>query len=298
MKPNIGGNIKKLRIEKQVTQEQIAERLSISYQAVSKWENGVTTPDIYMLPDIAEYFGVPIDELFKVDMKAYRNKAQRLLSVYESTGRDEDYERAEAEYRKLFASNQADAEDFRLYGILNEYRADALNAKAEGLYGDAIVRRNTKAVPQLIRLRAKTGRSGENIAKYSERLKTDPDDVLSWQFLAQAYYYAGDNAEALKTAKGGLHKFPDDYVLLNICAQANFELNNHTEAFDCWNKAAQADADSPDALYGMAIAYDKLGERDKSIDTWEKVLVRLEGKGFHVETDWPKREIERLNNII
>ena len=38
MKPNIGENIKKLRNEKQVTQEQLAEHLNISYQAVSKWE--------------------------------------------------------------------------------------------------------------------------------------------------------------------------------------------------------------------------------------------------------------------
>jgi len=45
---NIGGNIKKLRAEKGVTQEQLAEHLSITYQSVSKWENNITSPDLYL----------------------------------------------------------------------------------------------------------------------------------------------------------------------------------------------------------------------------------------------------------
>jgi len=90
MKPNIGENIKKLRSEKQVTQEQLADHLCISYQAVSKWENNVTTPDIFLLPAIAEYFEVSIDELFKVRMDGYRNRASRLLSVYVQSGKKED----------------------------------------------------------------------------------------------------------------------------------------------------------------------------------------------------------------
>jgi len=55
---NIGENIKKLRAEKGITQEQLAEHLSITYQSVSKWENGITAPDLYLIPTIAKYFGV------------------------------------------------------------------------------------------------------------------------------------------------------------------------------------------------------------------------------------------------
>ena len=71
MKLNIGENIKKLRNEKQVTQEQLAGHLLISCQAVSKWENNISTPDIALIPFIAEYFDVQIDELFKINMKFY-----------------------------------------------------------------------------------------------------------------------------------------------------------------------------------------------------------------------------------
>jgi transcriptional regulator with XRE-family HTH domain len=52
---NLGENIKKLRAEKGVTQEQLAEHLSITYQSVSKWENNITAPDLYLLPEISKF---------------------------------------------------------------------------------------------------------------------------------------------------------------------------------------------------------------------------------------------------
>lgn len=60
----IGNNIKFLRNEKRFTQEQLAERLGVSYQAVSKWETNSNTPDISLLPEIAALFNVSIDSLF------------------------------------------------------------------------------------------------------------------------------------------------------------------------------------------------------------------------------------------
>jgi len=65
---NIGENIKQLRAEKGVTQEQLAEHLGITYQSVSKWENNITAPDLQLIPAIAEYFGVSINKLFKVKL--------------------------------------------------------------------------------------------------------------------------------------------------------------------------------------------------------------------------------------
>ena len=67
---NIGNNIKQLRQQKKLTQEQVAEKLGVSYQAVSKWENNANTPDITLLPKIAELFGISIDALFSVALIA------------------------------------------------------------------------------------------------------------------------------------------------------------------------------------------------------------------------------------
>ena len=61
---NIGKNIKSFRRRCGFTQAYLAERLGISVQAVSKWENSTSMPDIMLLPEIAREFGVSIDELF------------------------------------------------------------------------------------------------------------------------------------------------------------------------------------------------------------------------------------------
>lgn len=63
----IGENIRALRLQKGLTQEQVAQQLGVTYQAVSKWENGTNTPDIGLLPEIAALFGVTIDALFHQD---------------------------------------------------------------------------------------------------------------------------------------------------------------------------------------------------------------------------------------
>ena len=60
----IGTTIAALRREKGLTQDALAAQLGVSAQAVSKWENGLSCPDILMLPEIAELFGVSVDTLF------------------------------------------------------------------------------------------------------------------------------------------------------------------------------------------------------------------------------------------
>lgn len=61
----IGKKIKDLRKSQDITQEKLADYLNISYQAVSKWENGTALPDITLVPSIANFFGISTDELFR-----------------------------------------------------------------------------------------------------------------------------------------------------------------------------------------------------------------------------------------
>ena len=60
----IGKKIRNLRKSKGLTQEELAEKLAVTSQAVSKWENGPSMPDIMLLPIIADVFGIRIDVLF------------------------------------------------------------------------------------------------------------------------------------------------------------------------------------------------------------------------------------------
>ncbi|MBO5939135.1 MAG: helix-turn-helix transcriptional regulator [Clostridia bacterium] len=67
---SIGENIARLRKEKGWTQSELGEKIGVSNQAVSKWESGMTMPDITLLPSLADTFGIYIDELFSRDVKA------------------------------------------------------------------------------------------------------------------------------------------------------------------------------------------------------------------------------------
>lgn len=60
----IGKEIRRLREARGITQEALAEALHVTAQSVSKWERGTSMPDIQMLPQIAVYFGITIDQLF------------------------------------------------------------------------------------------------------------------------------------------------------------------------------------------------------------------------------------------
>ncbi|MBO4951167.1 MAG: helix-turn-helix domain-containing protein [Clostridia bacterium] len=66
---NLGEKIKELRKSKGITQEQLADMLVVSSQAVSKWETGVANPDLALIPDLAKMFEVSTDELLGVDNK-------------------------------------------------------------------------------------------------------------------------------------------------------------------------------------------------------------------------------------
>lgn len=65
MELKLGSILKKLRNEKGVTQEEVADCAGVSFQAVSKWETDTTLPDITLLPKLATFFGVKIDDFFQ-----------------------------------------------------------------------------------------------------------------------------------------------------------------------------------------------------------------------------------------
>ena len=67
MGKNFSNNFKSMRKQRGLTQEQIAETLGVSCQAVSKWETNSSYPDISLLPIIADYFGVSVDYLIGLD---------------------------------------------------------------------------------------------------------------------------------------------------------------------------------------------------------------------------------------
>lgn len=99
---NIAKNIASLRKAKGITQEQLAQALNISSQAISKWETKTSQPDVQTLPLIAEYFHVSIDYLYYGKDMAYDDIYEKNLQKTASYPQmsKESYEEA----LKLFAS--------------------------------------------------------------------------------------------------------------------------------------------------------------------------------------------------
>ncbi len=82
MKLNIGENIRRLRRAADMTQEQLADKLGVTYQSVSRWENGTTYPDMEFLPVLASIFGVTADELLGCEESKKKEQIYERYRVY------------------------------------------------------------------------------------------------------------------------------------------------------------------------------------------------------------------------
>ena len=92
MEINLKEKLRTLRQRKNVTQEALANHLGITPQSVGKWERGEGFPDITLLPKIAFYFDVTVDELLCVDrlkIEENINEYQNQSRIYQQTGENE-----------------------------------------------------------------------------------------------------------------------------------------------------------------------------------------------------------------
>ena len=79
----LGNLIKKIRLENNLTQKELADKLGVTYQAVSKWENGKNAPDIAILKQISEDFNVEMDGLLNGEKQVKKKKTwkDRLIEI-------------------------------------------------------------------------------------------------------------------------------------------------------------------------------------------------------------------------
>ena len=83
----IGKNLRKLRLEKGLTQEELAARVGVTGQAAGKWEREECYPDITLLPGLAHLFGVTVDELLGMEEAGMENRMQEIQDrKYELAG--------------------------------------------------------------------------------------------------------------------------------------------------------------------------------------------------------------------
>lgn len=307
---NISYNIKKLREMQHVTQEQLANAIGISYQAISKWENGITTPDISTLPVVAQFFGVSIDDLFREKVSGYENEAVKWLAKYEASHNQDDFMRADIEYKKLFDSGNYELDDIRSYGVLYEYHMYYCKKKALEQY-DRILAEGVKdnlyyrTCRQKSILLSQTGQGDEDILAHEEQLEREPENIDVLVNLINACFYSKkyekgmdyyEQAEKLMITNNASMSDAqiDSYYSLYVLGGDIYKaLKKYEKAFACWESALELNTEYMDALYSIGFCYEELGNYSEAAKVWQRVIDRLMQKGYTYELSWPRQLLEK-----
>lgn len=303
---NFSANLRRLRLEKQLTQEQAAEKLGVSAQSVSRWECGNTYPDVMLLPEIARLYCVTVDDLYREKAGVYANYAGRLGSVYEASRDPEDFIRADQEYRKLLKSGHYDADDLRSYGVLHEMMLRYCAQKAMECY-DSVIRDHASQTITVYRTRvqrlallAKLGRGKESLEEQREKV-SGSCHIEEWLLMQSACYHVGDYEEMYRWFQEGRKIFegkPETTmdrlaILYSNGGDACCEMGRFEEAMRLWDKALELDPGLYDARYSKGFCYEQLGEFGKALEVWNDIVYRLERDGYEEEVKLPMELAEK-----
>lgn len=228
MNISMGKKIKELRRKKGLSQKELANYLRVSFQTVSKWENGVAMPDVSMIPVIAYFFDVSTDELFDYERINTEHRVEELCAEAAQC-RDEDPAKAEEILRQ--GLKQYPSNEIILNNLLYTMRAPERNREVVEV---------CKSILEVTRL---------DDVKY---------DVL--RILAETYHAMGEQA----LVKPTLEQIPEIYFSKVELAAKLLEGEEALEA--ALLQALLSRDDLLDMLSRAAQLYHKKGEEKKAAD--------------------------------
>ena len=287
-------NLKRLRLEKNLTQEHLASILGVSVQSVSRWECGNTLPDVMLLPVIARLYGVTVDDLYRTDAKGYSCYAQRLLAVYEASGRTEDFLAAEQEFSRMSAS-ELTADDLRSWGVLYHYMMQHSAVQAQQKLEQAMQHPDvteqvySSAAQQKIALLCDQGKGREEARRYDQQLTANPSDYRMWLLCTAAHEFIEEYNKALEVVTNAIERFPDKASLYVHAGDIYRSLKRYDEAFVYWNRALELDSSHLDAVYSMGFCYEELEQYQNAYNIWSKLVQELDRRGWVIEREYPAK---------
>ena len=242
---DMGARIRSLRLSRNMTQEQLASALGLSPQAVSKWENGVTMPDIQLLPELSELLGVTIDGLFSMTDESRMDRIENMFwNVRFLDRRDrEETERFLLEQRE---TPEAKSRATLLLASFYNRLADEYHEKAAPLAREALeLNPGEKAAHNAV-FDAERGayqdwnfiNHHELIDFYKGVVQAHPEDIRNYFWLLDLLIADSRTAEAREVAermKGVEHSYHYEMYMGDI-ARAECDL---PAALDWWGKMLQ-----------------------------------------------------------
>lgn len=339
---DIGNKIKQLRQKIGATQEQLGERLGVSAQSISKWETGVTMPDITLLPLLSGELGVSIDELFDLTTDQKIQRLEKRLDL------EEDFsETVFREYEGFLKQQLEEYGDQRrimsLLAQLYHHRAQAdlrrvskyarevillapekkecqwLLQKAEGAYcwdwncsNHTDVIEFYKAVIESDTVHPKTPlpyyevmdnlladhRTNE-ARRYLEEYKALPAHRPFLVPVYEAYIalaeYDAPRADGIMA--DALTRFSEHSGFLFESAQYHARKCDYEKAIAFYEASWSADEGNKprytDALEGIAVIYTILGEKQKAIETYDRMIACIKDEWGYKADDAAVVEVER-----
>jgi tetratricopeptide (TPR) repeat protein len=217
-----------------------------------------------------------------------------LLERYEATGDEAAYLEALPLYEAA-AADGGDAGALLGYGYLLQCRGRDLLKLAIAQYERAIALEPADDKPryQLISARAALGDVDREVGVYRDRLEASPGSVREYRLLATAYLAAREYDRALDVIGRGLALAPDDRRLIDCRAEARSRQDPEGALAD-WRRALELDSDDIGPLYMSAFLLERLGRLEESIDTWRSIINWNDARGYKLQTEWPKQEMQRL----
>ena len=205
---NIGLKIKQLRQKQNLTQEDLGEMLSISSKSISRWELGITYPDISLLPIIANIFKITTDELLEVDIFKQEERVKDIIKKTRDCGTD---------YEKAFNIIKNGRKDYpNNYQILDKYLFYLIGGIADN-DNDLIINNEEEVI---------------NISNFI--LNGCNDEIIrlnALNYKAKVLYARGDKKGAIEL----LNSFPSFYQASNQKIEQLYNKDTK-EFYDCLKK--------------------------------------------------------------
>lgn len=242
MNIDIGTKIKSLRLSAKMTQEQLGSKLSVSAQAVSKWESGTTTPDIELLPEISVLFGVSIDELFSMSDETRLDRIENMIENQHFIS-EKDFYDSEHFLKEKMSESSTKARAVLILAQLYSKRAAEYRELALKIGKEALLLNPDEKSAHNVIFDSEGGRyidynasnHVETIEFYKDFIKAHPQNPRTYLWLMDLLIEDGRTLEAkeyLKKMGSVEHSFRTE-LYLGFIAKAECDLPS---AFEHWNK--------------------------------------------------------------
>lgn len=278
----IGKQIKNFRLEKGVTQEELANYLGISYQAVSKWENDVTSPDIQLLPLLSVYFGITIDKLFEIPDKTHMERIENML-YNERIINEEAFNYAENFLQNILKDNPKNARSYYLLAQLYNHKAKnnrerAVEYAKQALIYEPYTKDNHWALG--VAMNAYCGDLYANshyevINYYQDFVEKHPNYWSGYLYLLDQLIADGRYEEA-KVALKQVKSIKPSYVYCYYEGDIELALGNYEKAIELFNQGVNDYPEIWQVYLQRGDRFVRLGRYDEAIADYEMALVKQE----------------------